>query len=208
MDSKMALPGAEDMGFCSSEDYLENELHSPTDSSEDSVEVKISPISLINKRKLVDCRKSLDTFSGPLKKRMCLKVKAEINESHPFRPWSPNPMKNVTKIKTEEVFPVPSSKTLCQNKQEPQFASYFRPPSPEKFYQQTEPVSLVKKRENIKTESDTNCQDLRVPIHPQIQSLSIAETERMILKTNEDFPSLQTDTNTSASTSQSSKKIS
>lgn len=61
-----------------------DEVHSPTDSSEDSVEVKISPIR--NKRKCGEPRKVAE-FSGPLKKRMCLKVKAE-SEAQPFRPWS------------------------------------------------------------------------------------------------------------------------
>ncbi|XP_967920.3 transcription factor ATOH8 [Tribolium castaneum] len=64
-------------------------VHSPTDSSEDSVEVKISPISGRNKRKCAEPRKVQETFSGPLKKRMCLKVKAESEA--PFRPWSPKP---------------------------------------------------------------------------------------------------------------------
>ncbi|KAJ8943546.1 hypothetical protein NQ318_023058 [Aromia moschata] len=204
----MALPGTVDMGFCSSEDYLENEIHSPTDSSEDSVEVKISPISLISKRKRVGCRNTPDVFSGPLKKRMCLKVKAEINESHPFRPWSPNPAKTASKIK-EELPPDSPPKPLGQPKQEPHFAPYFRPPSPIKFYQQTEPVSLVKKRETvdeIKIEEDVKCPELRVPIHPQIQSLSTAETERMILKTNEVFPSLQA--NSVPTPSSSTKKLS
>nr|XP_023023142.1 protein atonal homolog 8 isoform X1 [Leptinotarsa decemlineata] len=210
-DIEMALPTAEDMGFCSSEDYLENDIHSPTDSSDDSVEVKVSAISLNNKRKLPESRKSSGTFAGPLKKRMCLKVKAEISDNHPFRPWSPSPNEGgeEIRIKNEASFSVPSPNSVYQSrtqpKLEPQFAPYFRPPSPIPFYQQTEPVSLVKKRENVDTikaeESDTSSQDLRVPIHPQIQSLSTVETERMILESNEVFPSLQ-----APSTSGSSKQ--
>ncbi|XP_018576134.1 uncharacterized protein LOC108914745 [Anoplophora glabripennis] len=203
----MALPGTEDTGFCSSEDYLENDIHSPTDSSEDSVEVKVSPISFISKRKRTETRKVTDTFSGPLKKRMCLKVKAESNESHPFRPWSPSPSKSiVTNFKNDDAFPVPSSTPMCQPKRETQCTSYFRPPSPIKFLQQTEPVALVKKCEKnepkeVKTETDIDCRNLRVPLHPQVQSLSTTETERIILKTNEIFPSLQTSINCGASTS-------
>ncbi|XP_044252672.1 protein atonal homolog 8 [Tribolium madens] len=98
-------------------DFFE-EVHSPTDSSEDSVEVKISPISCRNKRKCAEPRKVPETFSGPLKKRMCLKVKAESEA--PFRPWSP------------KTFVAPAAP-----------AGYFRPPSPVK----DEPVALVKKRE-------------------------------------------------------------
>lgn len=69
--------------------------------------------------------------------------------------------------------------------------SYFRPPSPIRVaQQQTEPVSLVIKREKDELIS-TKTSDVRVPIHPQITTLSPAETERMILKTNEQFPGLQ-----------------
>lgn len=214
----MAPPSAEDMGFCSSEDYYDNGIHSPTDSSEDSVEVKVSTISLKNPRKRFDT----SSFTGPLKKRMCLKVKAEINESHPFRPWSPNPTRedkmevifnsdidcvstvSDIQVKTEEVS-VPSPELVCQTKQEPTF-TYFRPPSPINFYPQTEPVPLIKKVQkneqiNVKTESDTSFQDVRVPIHPQIQSLSTTETERMILKTTELFPALQNAPSTSSNAS-------
>lgn len=215
--SEMAPPSTEDMGFCSSEDYYENGVHSPTDSSEDSVEVKVSTISLKNNRKRFDT----SSFTGPLKKRMCLKLKAEINENHPFRPWSPAPPKEVQsevisannidnncvtsvsdiKIKTEEHLSVPLSKLECQTKQEPCF-TYFRPPSPIKFYPQTEPVPLIKKvqKDNevkVKTESDNSVQDVRVPIHPQIQSLTTAETERLILKTTELFPALKNNPSTS-----------
>lgn len=205
----MALLGAEDVEFSSSEDYLEHEIHSPTDTSEDSVEVKVSAISLVNKRKRLDSVKGHDSFTGPLKKRMCLKVKTEISGTHPFRPWSPSP--KITKndgvisnlntfvsdnrIKIEETFSVPSPQEMCQTKLEPQF-TYFRPPSPIRSYQ-SEPVPLVKKREDnymkVKTESEI-FQDIRVPNHPEIQSLSTAETERMILKTNEIFPTLQSNT--------------
>lgn len=204
----MALPDTEDIGFCLSEDYLETEIHSPTDSSEDSVEVKVSPISLLNKRKLAETRK--DTFNGPLKKRMCLKVKAESNENHPFRPWSPSPNKaNATNFKTDDVFPMPSSKPTCQPKSETQFTSYFRPPSPITFCQQNEPVALIKKHEKddkIKTEMDSSCRDLRVPLHPQLHNLSTSETERIILKTTEIFPPLQPNINSGASTSFGTKK--
>lgn len=212
----MAPPLNEDMGFCSSEDYYDNGVHSPTDSSEDSVEVKVSTITLKNTRKRFDT----SSFTGPLKKRMCLKVKAEINEGHPFRPWSPSPTEKLKsevisttnvncvsstvsdiKIKTEEHLSVPSPNLMCQTTQEPTF-TYFRPPSPINFYQQTEPVPLIKKLQkddlvSVKTESDTSFQDVRVPIHPQIQSLSTAETERMILKTTELFPALQNTPSTS-----------
>lgn len=167
----MALTTAvEDMGFCSSEEY---ELHSPTDSSEDSVEVKISPILLKNKRKLIEPRKVNDNndkqfINGPLKKRMCLKVKQE--EQHPFRPWSPSTVPNSFIVPVVPITTRPNS-------------SYFRPPTPPPTTseQQQEPVSLVKNKR----------EELRVPIHPQIATLSTVETERIILNTTESFPVLQ-----------------
>lgn len=106
-----------------SADYFETEVHSPTDSSEDSVEVKISPICVRNKRKCAEPRKVQEAaLSGPLKKR--LKVKVET-EAHPFRPWSPKPAVS---------FAVPTAPS-----------AYFRPPSPVKC--DDEPVALVKRRE-------------------------------------------------------------
>lgn len=203
-DLKMAV-SSEDMGFCSSEDYLENEIHSPTDSSEDSVEVKVSVISLSNKRRRIEAA-GTETFTGPLKKRMCLKMKAEINGSHPFRPWSPTPKQTDTiQIKKEAEEPVNFQlpKTECQprleDKVETNFAPYFRPPSPIQFYQTSEPVPLIKKKEEVPKN-----EEIRVPIHPQIQSISNAETERIILKSTEIFPPLQ---NSMPSTSKKSSEI-
>lgn len=209
-ESAMAASIHDDTGFCSGEDYMEHELHSPTDSSEDSVEVKVSTITLKhNKRKLVENnRKGPAIFSGPLKKRMCLKVKAESNDcatslgKTPFRPWSPpcsnipNPVPSVPPvISSGSSFAVPfpikvESPNFSQVQPEISAFSYFRPPSPINIAQQTEPVSLVIKREKDKTLS-TKTSDIRVPIHPQIIKLTPAETERMILKTNGQFPGLQ-----------------
>lgn len=99
-------------GFCSpsEDDYLDSDLRSPTDSSEDSVEVKVSPISLRNKRKCAEPRKVQDLFSGPLKKRVCLQVKSEKpqEEPKPFRPWnttqsSKNEVQNVISPAKSEV---------------------------------------------------------------------------------------------------------
>ncbi|CAG9767231.1 unnamed protein product [Ceutorhynchus assimilis] len=168
----------EDTGFCSGEDYMEHEIHSPTDSSEDSVEVKVSAITL-NKRKLEE---TPTIFSGPLKKRMCLKVQAEANNNGktPFRPWSPPKNSNnfavpFPRIKVE-------TPSFSPNLKETNF-SYFRPPSP---LQQTEPLPLV-----IKREKEPQKTDIRVPVHPHVGKMTIAETERMILKTNEHFPGLK-----------------
>lgn len=87
-----------DAGFCSGGDEddleVEDDLHSPTDASEDSVEVKVTPISLRNKnkRKCAEPRKvnNEDLPSGPLKKRIRFDVKEsqEVEGQSPFRPWS------------------------------------------------------------------------------------------------------------------------
>ncbi|KAK5641145.1 hypothetical protein RI129_009692 [Pyrocoelia pectoralis] len=85
-----------DFELCSGgeeDEYLEVEVHSPTDSSEDSVEVKVSPICLRNKRKCAEPRKVQDAYTAPLKKRMCLQAKNEFSSNtsdghEPFRPWN------------------------------------------------------------------------------------------------------------------------
>lgn len=179
--STMATSINEDAGFCSGDDYLE--LHSPTDSSEDSVEVKVSTITFNHKkRKLIQDSlvKESSHFTGPLKKRMCLKVKAEANDTSspslqgktPFRPWSPS-VSAASAISTSSLAPPSLVKP---------FSAYFRPPSPV----QAEPVSLVIKRDERKPETD-----IRVPIHPEITKVTTAEADRMILNTNEQFPGLQ-----------------
>lgn len=86
-----------DAGFCSGGDEddleVEDDIHSPTDASEDSVEVKVTPISLRNKnkRKCAEPRKvnNEELPSGPLKKRIRFDIKEQETESQsPFRPWS------------------------------------------------------------------------------------------------------------------------
>ncbi|KAJ8911522.1 hypothetical protein NQ315_000557 [Exocentrus adspersus] len=197
---------AEDMGFCTNDDYLENEILSPTDSSEDSVEVKVFPISSINKRQRIE-RRSSSNFNGPLKKRVCLQVKVESHQGHPFRPWSPSADKSAPKIKTEDFPPAPLPEPSLHTKEESRFISYFRPPSPINFSQQIEPVALIKKYKDDNVKTEVNYQDVRVPLHPTIQSLTTAETERIILKTTEIFPSLKTSVNSFPTSSFSNKKL-
>lgn len=89
---------------------------SPTDSSEDSVEVKVEPILSRNKRKCAEPRKVPENF-GPLKKRICLK-----NERHevaaskdcPFRPWNVKEERNFG-VNFAQIWELPSIKpTLYQ----------------------------------------------------------------------------------------------
>ncbi|XP_070519849.1 uncharacterized protein Net isoform X2 [Cardiocondyla obscurior] len=104
------MAGSErDNGSCSSaEEDSRSSLHSPT-SSEDSVEVQVTPISLRNKRKLAEPRKIQEpaVIAAPLKKRRFDPISEEttvdqegtrsLNTPNPFRPWIPASYKNETK---------------------------------------------------------------------------------------------------------------
>lgn len=89
-----------DAGFCSGssehedDHHSHDDLHSPTDASEDSVEVKFTPISK-NKRKSSEPSRIVpDAEQGPLKKRFRYEHQPEV-DSHLnkscFRPWAPEP---------------------------------------------------------------------------------------------------------------------
>lgn len=104
------MAGSErDSGSCSSVDEdSRSSLHSPT-SSEDSVEVQVTPISLRNKRKLAEPRKIQEptVIAAPLKKRRFEPISEEtnveqeetrsLNTPNPFRPWIPASYKNESK---------------------------------------------------------------------------------------------------------------
>lgn len=79
-----------DAGFCSGssengEDMLSDHPRSPTDASEDSIEMKVMPIALPskNKRKSSEPFKliSSDTDSIPIKKRICYDVRQEAKRA-------------------------------------------------------------------------------------------------------------------------------
>lgn len=89
-----------DPGFCSGgeDDDIEAEdgIHSPTDASEDSVDVKVQAISLRNKNKRKSAEPRRVDTDLPAKKRKIdlLAVKNEKEEPRncsPFRPWSASP---------------------------------------------------------------------------------------------------------------------
>ncbi|XP_024880130.1 mastermind-like domain-containing protein 1 isoform X1 [Temnothorax curvispinosus] len=109
------MAGSErDSGSCSSVDEdSRSSLHSPT-SSEDSVEVQVTPISLRNKRKLAEPRKIQEpaVIATPLKKRRFDPISSSeivssttvdqeearsLNTPNPFRPWIPASYKNESK---------------------------------------------------------------------------------------------------------------
>ncbi|XP_065340501.1 transcription factor atoh8 isoform X2 [Cloeon dipterum] len=71
----------------------DDDLHSPTDASDDSVEVKVHPILALskkNKRKLVEPRKVANEGKAAIKRvRKCEKPLTVASAAHsPFRPWS------------------------------------------------------------------------------------------------------------------------
>lgn len=81
-------------GLCSAdeEEDLDTDMHSPTDVSEDSIEVKVKPItSLIggckSKRKCAEPRK----FGDEVKRRVVDLRSVNESEYGPFRPWSQTP---------------------------------------------------------------------------------------------------------------------
>ncbi|KAK9718703.1 Helix-loop-helix DNA-binding domain [Popillia japonica] len=159
------------------EDFPE-EIHSPTDSSEDSVEVKVEAISIRNKRKCAEPRR---VHEGPLKKRMCLQT-----QTQPFRPWS-----RESAIKIESPSPSPSPIYLhatppigtmvnhltghpfkCQDplvKVQELPHAYFRPPSPIKRSPSplSEPVALVKRKDRTnEVDCDNECK-IRVKVEDE-----------------------------------------
>lgn len=88
-------------GFCSDssengDEFQRDSLRSPTDTSEDSVEVKLTPIVIPkNKRKCLEPSKIVPENGFPLKKRIKFEdsmrmIKAECNDpmdKNHFRPW-------------------------------------------------------------------------------------------------------------------------
>lgn len=88
-----------DAGFCSGssshedDHHSHDDLHSPTDASEDSVEVKFTPISKNKRKSSEPSRVVPDSEQGPLKKRYRFEQKQESEThlgSNPFRPWAPS----------------------------------------------------------------------------------------------------------------------
>lgn len=132
-----------DAGFCSGGDEddmeAEDDLHSPTDASEDSIDVKVRAISLKNKnkRKCAEPRR----VEMPAKKRKIdnnLTFKNSNNsDSSPFRPWSRSPIPpNHSSFKIDKGSLLrPCTPSEC----------HTSPPIPFTVRSQDEPLSLVKR---------------------------------------------------------------
>lgn len=143
-------------------------MHSPTDASEDSVEVKVTPISSRNKRKCAEPRKVEEVPSGPLKKRIRFDVKEE--SQGPFRPWS------------VPARPIPIHPHAVPTSPPP----VFHPVYGYQPLNQDEPLSLVKTREEPRRSRDEirpkdfakiKLEAPRVPPHPGVRPPSAGEIE-------------------------------
>lgn len=120
----MSLPGVssmsslleKDAGFCSGssehedDHHSHDDLHSPTDASEDSVEVKFTPISKNKRKSSEPSRVVPESELGPLKKRYRYEHKPEteshlsnLSNSH-FRPWAPAPASMEIKPNPADLF--------------------------------------------------------------------------------------------------------
>lgn len=144
------------------------------------MEVKVSPISLRNKRKCAEPRRVQDILSGPLKKRVCLQVKTEppsTPENLPFRPWSvpSSPPKREFGRNAEE-----EDLRLRENE---------KTTSVPEEGEEDQPVALVKKR--VEEESVVRVEAPRVPLHPHLQRVSPLEAERLIAVSADAFPKLR-----------------
>lgn len=172
-----------DAGFCSGssehDDHSRDGLHSPTDASEDSVEVKFTPI-LKNKRKSSEpLRIVSEAGLGPIKKRFRYESDSKehsftdettLLQSH-FRPWaleeeaSQNFAENPASILVRH----PGVTTLHRAIVESQTISQS----------QEQPLALVTKKPTISTvSSKTNAQlkskvttNLKIPFESPIESL-------------------------------------
>lgn len=204
-----------DAGFCSGGDddelEVEDDIHSPTDASEDSVEVKVTPISLRNKnkRKCAEPRKvnNDELPSGPLKKRIRfeqIKQQTEADNQSPFRPWSiparptvvvpqVSPRVTIPHINTPpptNFHPVYGYQMPTQHQEEPLALVKSRPESPRQR-RRSEPVPETITRptdyEQIPLKIET--QIPRVPPHPGVRPPMMEEMEQLtnIPKTSPGF---------------------
>ncbi|KAM7353889.1 atonal bHLH transcription factor 8-like protein net [Cochliomyia hominivorax] len=162
-----------DAGFCSGsseggDDYFSDNLRlepsSPTDNSEDSVEVKVTPISLVrNKRKssepskVVEEKSAASQSNGPLKKRIryssntdsgvVLTPPAVTVTSPPPQLWDPS------QILPHEMMPNPAQVFV----RHPGVTTLHRLPAKEQdlVEEQQEPLALVLKKSSTEPATET-----------------------------------------------------
>jgi atonal protein 8 len=130
-----------DAGFCSGssehedDHHSHDDLHSPTDTSEDSVEVKFTPISKNKRKSSEPSRVVQDSEQGPLKKRFRYEPKTEVDSinSSCFRPWAPSP--------SIEVKPNPADLLI----RHPAVTTFHRAIASSQL-EQEEPLALIAKK--------------------------------------------------------------
>lgn len=212
----MSLPGVssmsslleKDAGFCSGssehedDHHSHDDLHSPTDASEDSVEVKFTPISKNKRKSSEPSRVVPDSELGPLKKRYRFEHKPEtesnlsnLSNSH-FRPWAPAPESDVKPNPADILIRHPGVTTLHRAIGSMQI-------------EQDQPLALISKKpstpiNNIQKTKTTKVQ-LTTPYESSIESL-IKKTQISRISqqptTHDVVPLPQTSSTSSSSTSQ------
>lgn len=156
-----------DAGFCSGsseheddQHHSHDDLHSPTD-TEDSVEVKFTPISKNKRKSSEPSRVISDPEQGPLKKRFRYENKTELatqlNNNSCFRPWAPSPMQE-NKLNPADIF-----------LRHPGVTTLHRAPQLE----QEKPLALLTKKPSIKSNNsqETEHVNINLPNEPSIESL-------------------------------------
>lgn len=162
-----------DAGFCSGSSEHEDDhhshedLHSPTDASEDSIEVKFMPISKNKRKSSEPSRVVPECEQGPLKKRYRYEHKQEtettLGNSH-FRPWAP--------AQPEDIKPNPADLLI----RHPGVTTLHRAIISNQM-EQDQPLALIAKKPstpivvNSQKVKPTKVQQLASPYEASIESL-------------------------------------
>lgn len=157
-----------DAGFYSGssengDEFQRDDPRSPTDASDDSVDVKLTPIVIPkNKRKSLEPSRVVVETDYPLKKRIKFEplttIKSEPFDQNPFRPWA-----SVTDSESNTVGPQPNPAAVFAR--HPAVTTLHRIPekptaAPSVADVQDQPLALLKKRNtttpSIPTEYDSS----------------------------------------------------
>jgi atonal protein 8 len=183
-----------DAGFCSGsseheDDHSIDGLQSPTDASEDSVEVKYTPVNKNKRKSSEPLRIVPDCELGPLKKRFRYEnikehvstIKEESLLNSHFRPWAPGEDSQSQSQKS----PNPADLLI----RHPGVTTLHRAISKTAQQEQEQPLALVSKRPAIPTvSSKTNAQlkskvtnNLNLPFNPLETLLKSASPPQIVI---------------------------
>lgn len=145
--------------------HSHDDLHSPTDASEDSVEVKFTPISKNKRKSSEPSRVVPDSEQGPLKKRFRYEhtpEEAHLNSSH-FRPWAPSPLPDVKPNPADFLVRHPGVTTLHRA-------------IPSNLLEQEQPLALIAKKPSTPINNSQKSKPLKAnltttPYESSIESL-------------------------------------